>query len=124
MIRIGETHAVIPLILDGYREHEIHGGPGSFIATEAVKRLVEAARMQAEYYPSSTIFGLLDALAPFTESDASLVDSGLRSCATQKDELVSVIERLLASVEAETDEAARAEEAARTPLQQIKGDQT
>lgn len=135
MIRIGETHAVcLPWkcreVWSEWAEDEQ--------ATEAVKQLVPALSGMINLYcdlVNSGDAGFWDpeqvpeviaaraALAPFTDTDATLVDSsGLRSCATTKDELVSVIERLLASVEADTDEVARAEEAARTLLSKIKGE--
>lgn len=66
MIRIGETHYC----------HMISGGqdvPGANDATEAVKRLVEAARTVCEAAHIddrySAIVHLGAAVAPFTESD-------------------------------------------------------
>lgn len=88
MIRIGETHAVCTPW--DCREFGVHWAKNQD-ATEAVKRLVEAVIRTRQnisgHYVSAEDMWLLDAaLAPFTESDASLVDSGLRSCATPKND--------------------------------------
>ena len=81
MIRIGETHEVC---------EPLHSNLlGQFWcprkdANDAVKRLVEAVEAEIKFFGGST--ELRAAVAPFTDTDASLVDSGLRSCATPETE--------------------------------------
>lgn len=83
MIRIGETHYVDVTI--PHRDDD--DLPDDVEATEAVKRLVEAAKAMIEPPVwEEAQAELRAALAPFTDTDASLVDSGLRSCATPENE--------------------------------------
>jgi len=100
-IRIGETHVLLAGGA-GPSGKPMFVVPGDAKATEAVKRLVEAMKeieTAAEFFVQHGIssdalrgghFQTLDkaraALAPFTDTDASLVDSGLRSCATPENE--------------------------------------
>jgi hypothetical protein len=73
MIKIGETHTVVPcavLIPTSDRDSMIRS---EVLATEAVKRLVEAALFVSETAHDddrrSAIVALTAALAPFTETE-------------------------------------------------------